>query len=146
VTEQRQPPVSATDAERLTPLTRTDKLSLVVEILGAYTVVRWRMRRADIQTVVGQLRGNVNNRRSDYPLARQLARAVARTLTFLPTDNRCLVRSLVLDKLLARRSLQSIVVIAARAEPDFGGHAWVEHDGVALLPPGSADYQRFAEL
>jgi hypothetical protein len=106
------------------------------------------MRRGpDIRTTVAQLRGNpARERRSDYLLARRLARAVARTLTFFPTDNRCLVRSLVLDRLLARRSLHSVVVLAARAEPNFAAHAWVEHDARALLPPASAGYQRLVEL
>jgi hypothetical protein len=71
---------------------------------------------------------------------------VTRTLSLLPTDNRCLARSLVLDRLLERRSLQSVVVLAARSEPDFAAHAWVEHDGLAVLPPGSSSYQRLIEL
>lgn len=145
--EQPQSPLSASHPERLAALTSTSKLSLVAEILGAYAVVRWRMREPDIRTIVARLRGNADSERhSDYLLARRLARAVARTLTFLPTDNRCLVRSLVLDRLLTRRSLQSVVVLAVRSRPDFAAHAWVEHDGAALLPPGSADYQRLVEL
>jgi hypothetical protein len=146
VAEHQESPL-ASRPERLAPLTSVTKLRLVAEILGAYAVVRWRMRGPDIRTVAAQLRRNADrDRRSDYLLARRLARAVARTLTFLPTDNRCLARSLVLDRLLARRSLQSVVVLAVRAEPDFAAHAWVEHDGVALLPPGSEGYQRLVEL
>ena len=125
----------------------SDKLGLVAEILRTYLIVRWRMRDSDIREVVTRLRGNrLHETRSDYLLARRLGRAVARTLSVLPTDNRCLARSLVLDTLLARRSLQSVVVLATRAEPDFAAHAWVEHDGVAVLPPGSASYQRLLEL
>jgi hypothetical protein len=139
--------VSTVGSQGLPRLTRATKLSLVAEILRAYVVVRWRMRGPDIRAVVAQLRDDGEaQRHSDYLLARRLARAVARTLSFLPTDNRCLARSLVLDKLLARRSLQSVLVVAARTEPDFAAHAWVEHDGVPLLPPGSADYQRLIEL
>jgi hypothetical protein len=131
----------------LAPLTSTAKLGLVAEILHDYVIVRWRMRGPDIRAVVAQLRGDGQlERHSDYPLARRLGRAVARTLSFLPTDNRCLARSLVLDKLLARRSLRSVVVLAARAEPDFAAHAWVEHDGVPVLPPGSPSYKRLIEL
>ena len=81
-----------------------------------------------------------------HPQARRLGRAVARTLSLLPTDNRCLARSLVLDTLLTRRSLRSVVVFAVRAEPDFAAHAWVEHDGVPVLPPASPEYQRLIEL
>jgi len=128
-------------------LTAAAKLSLVAEILRAYVIVRWRMRGRDIRAVVAQLRGEGEREpQSDYPAARRLGRAVARTLSVLPTDNRCLARSLVLDRLLTRRSLRSVVVLAARAEPDFASHAWVEHDGVPVLPPGSPGYQRLIEL
>jgi len=131
----------------LAPLTRTSKLILVVEILRAYVVVRWHMRERDIRTVVAQLRGDApGERHSDYPAARRLGRAVTRTLSVLPTDNRCLARSLVLDRLLAHRSLHSVVVVAARAEPEFSAHAWVEHDGVPLLEPGSPAHKRLLEL
>jgi hypothetical protein len=137
----------ASDSAGLAPLTGGDKLRLVAEILRAYVVVRWRMRGRDIRTVVAQLRGNSEHgTRSDYALARRLGKAVARTLSFLPTDNRCLARSLVLDTLLTRRSLRSVVVLAARAEPDFASHAWVEHDGLPVLPPGSPSYKRLIEL
>ena len=129
------------------PLTRASNLRLVAEILRDYVIVRWRMRGRDIRTIVAELRGqDQRERHSDYPLARRLGRAVARTLAFVPTDNRCLVRSLVLDRLLARRSLGSVVVLAARAEPDFAAHAWVEHDGAPVLPPGSPSYKRLIEL
>ena len=139
--------MSVSAPPRLAPLTRAAKLRLVAEILHAYVVVRWRMRRPDIRAVVTQLRGDGSDeRRSDFLLARRLARAVVRTLSFLPTDNRCLARSLVLDTLLARRALRSVVILAARSEPDFAAHAWVEHDGVPVLPPGSPSYKRLIEL
>ncbi len=133
--------------ERLAPLTKGDKLSLMAEILRAYVIVRWRMRGPDIREIVTRVRGDgVHERQSDFLLARRLARAVVRTLNFLPTDNRCLARSLVLDKLLARRGLGSVVVVAACAEPKFAAHAWVEHDGVPLLAPGAPNFQRLIEL
>jgi len=135
------------DLDGLPRLTTSAKLRLVAEILGDYVIVRWRMRGSDIRTVVEQLRGDgARKAEIDYLVARRLGRAVARTLSFLPTDNRCLARSLVLDTLLARRCLQSVVVLGARAEPDFAAHAWVEHDGVPVLPPGSTSYQRLIEL
>jgi Transglutaminase-like superfamily len=133
--------------ERLPSLTVGEKLRLVTEILGTYVAVRWQMRRSDIREMVEHLRavptGAVHH---DYLLVRRLGRAVARTLSFLPTDNRCLARSLVLDTMLARRRLQSVLIVAARTEPDFAAHAWVEHDGLPVLPPGSPSYQRLIEL
>jgi hypothetical protein len=139
--------LKASESEALAPLTVAAKLSLVAEILRAYIIVRWRMRGRDIRAVVAQLRGDSEgDRHSDYQAARRLGRAVARTLSVLPTDNRCLARSLVLDTLLVRRSLRSVVVLAARAEPDFASHAWVEHDGIPVLPPGAPGYKRLIEL
>ena len=101
----------------------------------------------DIRTIVAHVRvDDGGERHSDYPLALRLGRAVTRTLNFLPTDNRCLARSLVLDRLLSRRALRSVVVVAARSDPVFAAHAWVEHNGVAVLPPGAPGYQRLIEL
>ena len=137
----------ASRTERLPALTGAAKLSLVAEILRVYVVVRWRMRDRDIRATVQRLRGQrTANGRSDHALALRLGKAVARTLSLLPTDNRCLARSLVLDTLMVRRSLRSVVVLGARSEPDFAAHAWVEHDGVPVLPPGSPSYQRLIEL
>jgi hypothetical protein len=144
---EQRPAMSATASAALTPLTLVGKARLVAEILGAYVIVRWRMRGPDIRVVVAQLRGDLTGeRRTDFPLTRRLARAVVRTLRLLPTDNRCLARSLVLDRLLARRSLASVVVIAAHSGPDFEAHAWVEHDGVPVLPPETDGYQRLVEI
>jgi hypothetical protein len=139
--------VSDPSRQGLAPLSAAAKLGLAAEILRTYVVVRWCMRSNDIRAMVARLRGDADlERHSDSPLARRLARAVSRTLSVLPTDSRCLARALVLDTLLTRRSLQSVVVIAARSEPEFDAHAWVEHDGIAVLPPGSQSYQRLIEL
>jgi Transglutaminase-like superfamily len=78
--------------------------------------------------------------------ARQLAQTVARTLELLPTDPRCLIRSLVLIELLARRGMASTLVIGTRTTPDFSAHAWVELGGEALMSPGTFAGGRLAEL
>jgi hypothetical protein len=78
--------------------------------------------------------------------ARRLGRAVARMLSYLPGDTRCLVRSLVLTRLLARRGMQATLVIGVRAEPEFAAHAWVEHDSQPVLDPGEESYGRLVEL
>ena len=36
------------------------------------------------------------------------------------------------------------VIIGVKSEPSFSAHAWVESDGVALLPPG--DYGRMVAV
>lgn len=139
--------MSTRDSTEHAPLSAAAKLALLGEILRAYVVVRYRMRGRDIRAIVAHVRmDDGRERHSDYPLALRLGRAVSRTLSVLPTDNRCLARSLVLDRLLTRRSLRSVVVLAARSDPDFAAHAWVEHDGAPVLPPGSPSYKRLIEL
>lgn len=75
--------------------------------------------------------------------AAQLARAVRGTLAPLPTDTRCLVQSVVLAALLARRATEATVVIGVRPGQQFEAHAWVELDEHALLP---RDLNRFPRL
>ena len=71
---------------------------------------------------------------------------MARTLRWMPGDTRCLARSLVLTRLLARRGIPAKLVIGARAEPDFLAHAWVECEGEAVLSPGDGSFSRLVEL
>ena len=61
-----------------------------------------------------------------------------------PGDSRCLIRSLVLVRVLARRAIPSMLVIGVRKNPGFKAHAWVEHEGKAILAAG--DYTRLTEL
>ena len=75
----------------------------------------------------------------------RLGRAVELTLRKLPVDSRCLVTALVLTRMLARRGIDSTFVLGVRANPSFGAHAWVERNGVALLPTTSA-FTRLSEL
>ncbi len=131
---------------RLPPLTVHDKTALVAEILRMYVAARLQMRRSDVREMVARLRAEPHGQARAPKRARRLGKAVARTLSFLPMDNRCLVRSLVLDAMLSRRGLHSVLIVAARSEPDFAAHAWVEHDGIPLLAPGSPRYQRLIEL
>jgi Transglutaminase-like superfamily len=124
---------------------------LAVEIVAAYLRARRELRRTPIASVVATLR-------SESPLpqptptaaalqeARRLGWAVARTLTLIPGDTRCLARSLVLTRLLARRGIPAKLVIGAQAAPDFLAHAWVECDGQPVLSPGDRSLGRLVEL
>jgi hypothetical protein len=71
---------------------------------------------------------------------------VTRLLSHVPGDTRCLARSLVVTRLLARRGVQAKLVIGARTEPEFLAHAWVEHDGEPVLDPGDGSFGRLVEL
>jgi hypothetical protein len=120
---------------------------LAAEIVGTYALVRWRVRRGELASVVAALRAR--GARRGLPLAndpRRLAGVTERVLARLPGDSRCLTRSLVVLGMLARRGVDARLVLAARPTPEFAAHAWVERDGVALLPTRGFGDARMTEL
>jgi transglutaminase superfamily protein len=130
------------------------KLVLAAEILGIYARVRYRMQRADIRDVVMSIRSRPPVRPAELEegslaarvVAARLANAVGRTLRVLPTDSRCLVQALTLSWLLSARGISSRLVIGAHSRPEFAAHAWVEHHGMAVLPPEDFDESRLLEI
>ncbi len=129
------------------------KVALGVEILAAYARARWLLRRAGVPGAVDALRSvtpseglRARTVREDELLGLRLGRAVVRVLGLLPTDSRCLVCSLVLTRLLARRGIPSALVIGVASEPAFAAHAWVETGDVPLLAPHEPDYAPLARL
>ena len=133
-------------------MTRRAKGRLAAEVLGTYALIRWSLRRAPLPSVVARLR-QVQTARPSGPLGTghgaRLGRAIDRTLSPLPFDSRCLVRSLVLLRMLARRGESAHLVIAARpgdAEYGFEAHAWVEVRGQAMLQPAASPYGRLVTL
>ncbi|MHB8235244.1 MAG: lasso peptide biosynthesis B2 protein [Solirubrobacteraceae bacterium] len=135
-------------------LSHAQRLRLAAEVLAAYAQSRRALRRAPIASVVASLRREAAPDPDPDPApatgtleeARRLGRAVTRTLRLVPGDTRCLVRSLVLTRLLARRHIPAKLVIGARAAPDFLAHAWVEHAGVPVLSAGDGSFARLVEL
>jgi hypothetical protein len=133
-------------ATRLRP---AERVRLALEIIGAYTAARQELKRAPIADVVAALRAEwpqLTAEPSALWEARRLGRAVTRTLSLVPGDTRCLARSLVLTRMLARRGIDAKLVIGARPEPEFLAHAWVEHDGEPVLTPGDGSFGRLVEL
>lgn len=121
------------------------------EILATYLKVRWLLRRRQLPEVVARLRAEGARRRAAGPALDpagvwRCAEAVLRVLRLLPTDSRCLVRSLVLLAVLARRGAEAELVIGVLPQPRFAAHAWLEHDGVPLLRAGAAGTGRIATL
>jgi Transglutaminase-like superfamily len=116
------------------------KLRLAGEILGAYARVRWGMRRQRLPELVDRLRSGGASVKAPPGGPRQLAGAVMGLLAILPTDSRCLVRSLVYLSLLCRRGVAGSLVIGVRTEPGFAAHAWVEVGGEPLLPSGDGEF------
>jgi transglutaminase-like putative cysteine protease len=126
------------------------RLRLAAEIVVAYLRAQRELRRGPITSVVERLRSAPSPALAPGPggleEALRLGRAVVRTLTLVPGDTRCLRRSLVLVQLLARRGIPARLVIAARTDPDFLAHAWVEHGGVPVLVPAGDSFGRLVEL
>lgn len=133
-------------------LSARERAGLVREILTAYAEARKIMRRMAIEPAVRALRANWQedaergNEREVLGEAWRLGRAVERTLRLAPGDTRCLTRSLVLTRLLARRGIPSQLVIGAGTEPSFFAHAWVEHAGQPVLAVGHSSLGRLVEL
>jgi hypothetical protein len=111
------------------------KALVTVEILAIYLRVLLELRTKDIRVVAASLRTSRQPRRVQDD-AGALGRAVARVLGHAPRRSRCLVQSLVLTRMLARRGIESSLVIGVTpGGADFAAHAWVEAAGVPLLPP-----------
>ena len=141
------------DSEPIIPerLTRPMKAKLVVEILLGYGRARWALARHPLPKALELLRrpGRRRNARSGDEailVGGYCGWLVMRTLDRLPTDDRCLMRSLVLTWMLARRGLASQFVIGVRPGASVPGHAWVERDGLALLPPERDSFTRLVTL
>lgn len=124
------------------------KIGLAGEILITYVQVRWSLRRHGLRAALRTLRSTYGSRDPSHPVAtgRQLGHAVARTLAILPTDSRCLMQSLVLTRVLARRGIDTQLVIAVRPGERFAAHAWVEHGEEALLPAGAPAFEQLVTL
>jgi hypothetical protein len=144
------PRIAGCGSARVERLSHTARARLALEILAAYAQSRRAMRRAPIETVVAGLRSRSPSAgppaANSLAEAHRLGHAVARLLALVPGDTRCLIRSLVLTRLLANRGIQAKLVIGARTTPEFLAHAWVEHDGSPVLDPGDDSFGRLVEL
>lgn len=135
----------STSHDEASPLSLPRRVLLAAEILAAYAQVRSQLRRGDLRETVEALR------RTDMIVdpevePRRLAQAVTRTIRPLPFDSRCLMVSLVVTKLLARRGVPAVFIIGVSPGPGFAAHAWVECDGRPVLPAGDSSFGRLLEL
>lgn len=144
----------AARARRTGRLPVAAKLLLAAEVLYVYPSMLVRMRRQGIREIIASIRrspdidapAEVLSAAERELVARRLAGAVGQTLAVLPTDSRCLVQALVLTRLLSARSIPSRFIIGARPEPEFMAHAWVECDGIPVLPARGYSEARLLEL
>jgi Transglutaminase-like superfamily len=130
------------------------KLRLGLEILITYLEVRVAIRRHPLPDVLVSLRRPPKSadRRRPLPDGRcdgeRLGAAVTRALSPLPTNTLCLMQSLVLLRLLARRGGDAKLVIAVAPEEgvELSAHAWLESDRGPLLVPADDGYGRLVSL
>ena len=123
-----------------------ERIELGAEIVVTYVAVRRQLRRRDLPAAVAALRAS---RCALFVVdrdPRRLAGAVQRVLARLPGDSRCLMRSLVVLAMLARRGIDARLILAARPTPQFVAHAWVERHGAPLLPTRGFGDARLTEL
>jgi hypothetical protein len=130
------------------------KAALACEVLGDYVRMRILMRRGTLEETVSRLREPVQRAASPSVghgenltvTGIRLGRVVVQTLAPLPTDSRCLMRSLVLLRMMARRGATCRLVIGVSPEPEFKAHAWLERAGQPLFATGGDAYARLLEL
>lgn len=123
---------------------------MAAEVLFTYVELLPLMSRRDLPTLVATARRT--RFRLDEPApevdvhraALRLGWIVQRVVGIMPADRRCLIRSLVLLRVLARRAIPAQVVIGVRSDGSFSAHAWVEHAGRPVLPAGA--YERLVDL
>lgn len=137
------------DLDRLSP---PAKARLSLEVMTTYLRVRWAMRGDDAEEAVRRIRERAGNEPvefdaegEDLVAAWRLARATRKVLLSLPSDTRCLFRSLTLMSMLERRGIPQLLVIAVRPRP-FAAHAWIEVEGQAVLSDADPDYERLLEI
>jgi len=144
--------VRPTDKHPMHRFTLAQKASLVAEITGSYLRARRWLRGSKVDEAVAIARRDASkvdppeySTIEAFQLAFRLGRIVDRGLDRLPGDTRCLTRSVVLVHLLARRGIDSTLVIGVKPHP-FEAHAWVEYEGEALLSQGEFAAGRLTEI
>ena len=137
--------VSARQLASPRPLPPGARVSLAWEILAAYAAMRRSLQDDDFRNTLERLPDTAAaaGRVDELAAARRVARASIRTLSLLPGGSRCLMRSLVVTTLLARRGISARLVVGVRSDDEFEAHAWVEHRGVPVLEPGT--FERLLE-
>ena len=88
------------------PLSPMQKVNLAREVVVAYVRIRWTLARGNgvpetvemLRATAPPLEGPLGDDRAEKLAGLRLGRAVGKTLGVLPTDARCLNRSLVLGE------------------------------------------------
>jgi hypothetical protein len=128
------------------PLGPVAKLRLLGRIWATAVAVVMGLRRERLPALIARLgapatsAADARSAEAHPPLPPALlSRAVSRGLRLGPWQPRCLVRALVLYRLLRAQGEESVLVIGLDAvRPTTEAHAWVELDGRDIGPvPGA---------
>ena len=130
------------------PLSPTQKLVLATRVWLAYARVRRTLRGAELPVAVSRL-GEIRSRSRQRHAPERLSRAVDKTLRAAPDDPTCLVRSLVLFRLMREQGDDAELVIGLPEHATtHRAHAWIELGSNVVGPPpgkaGHAEMARFA--
>jgi Transglutaminase-like superfamily len=125
------------------PLSVAGRLRLLWPVWTTAVMVWIQLRRGSLPDMVERL-GPADGRRRTPPTL--LSRAVSRGLRLGPWQPRCLVRALVLYRLLRAQGDRPILVIGLHEErPTAEAHAWVELGGRDIGPaPGAFGHRPLA--
>ena len=128
-------------------LSLPEKAILAVRIWAAYLLIRRNVRRVELPLLIERLSRISRPARSRHP-ARRLSRAVDRSLRIGSRRPTCLVKSLVLFRLLREQGDPAELVIGLPESPTSkDAHAWVELDGREVgPPPGRAGHSQLARF
>lgn len=126
-----------------------NRVRIFAEVMAAYAPLLVRLRGNDLRAMVAEARSPQRRRiptaeSERYDTARRLGSIVTRSLAVLPTDKRCLIRSLVTLRMLEHRSIDGRLVLGVRSQDGFSAHAWVECEGRPVLPIG--DHRPLVDL
>jgi hypothetical protein len=122
------------------PLTLPGKIALLCLVWATAAHVRVGLWRQPLPELVAAL--GTPTRRKHRPVA-LLSRAVSRGLRIGPWHPRCLIRSLVLYRLLrAQGDPAELILALPRHATSHDAHAWVELGGRDVGPlPGGQGYE-----
>jgi hypothetical protein len=123
------------EATAAVPLSVADRVRLLWRVWWSAGTVVLMLRRHRLPDLVGRL-GRERPIRAYPPLL--VSRAVSRGLRIGGWQPRCLIRSLVLYRLLCEQGESPELVIGLAHEPhSHDAHAWIELEGVDVGPsPG----------
>jgi hypothetical protein len=124
-------------------LTVAGRLGLLWRVWTTAAMIWIQLRRGSLPDLVARLGPADGHRRTPPTL---LSRAVSRGLRLGPWQPRCLVRALVLYRLLRAQGDRPTLVIGLHEErPTHEAHAWVELGGRDIGPaPGAFGHRALA--